>query len=332
MERRHLGSIEVSAIGIGCMGMTGFGGHDSVYGPADRTEAIATIHRAIDLGIDLFDTAEMYGPHDNEELLGEALVGRRDKVRISTKFGFRFQDRKIAGTDSTPANIRRAIEGSLRRLRTDHVDFYFQHRVDPAVPIEQVIETMAALKQEGKIRAIGLSEAGANTIRRAHATHKVDVLQSEYSLWERSIEEEILPVCRELGIGLMPYSPLGRGFLSGQAQRAEAMPEADFRRSDPRYQGSNFDRNMELVDAVAKVAARRGVSTAQVALAWLLHQGPDVVPIPGAKRRATLEDSAGAADLAVAQDDLAALAAAAPPGRVAGERYGSPAQMAMLRI
>jgi aryl-alcohol dehydrogenase-like predicted oxidoreductase len=332
MQKRHLGSLEVSAIGLGCMGMSGFGGHDSVYGPVDRAEAIATIHRAIELGIDLFDTAEMYGPYDNEELLGEALAGRRHQVKLSTKFGFRFEDRRISGTDSSPANIRRAIEGSLRRLRTDHVDFYFQHRVDPAVPIEQVIETMAALQREGKIRAIGLSEAGGNTIRRAHATHKVDVLQSEYSLWERSIEDEILPVCRELGIGLMPYSPLGRGFLSGQAMRAEDMPEADFRRTDPRYQGANYDRNMELVAAVRSIGARHGVSAAQVALAWLLHQGPDIVPIPGAKRRATLEDSAGAADLKLDSAELAELDRICAPGTVSGERYGTPAQMAMLRL
>lgn len=331
MQRRQLGTIDVSAIGVGCMGMAGVNGLQAMYGAVDIDEAIATVHRALELGIDLFDTAEVYGPFINEELLATALEGRRDKAIISTKFGFRIQDGQISGTDSRPAHIREVLEASLRRLRTDHVDILFQHRVDPEVPIEDVIGTMADLKREGKIRAIGLSEAGVDTIRRAHATHPIDVLQSEYSLWERSIEAEILPVCRKLGIGLMPYSPLGRGFLTGKVARAEELPENDYRRNDPRYQGANFDANMRLVQVVETIAARHAASSAQVAIAWLLAQGADVVPIPGSKRRATLEDNVKASDLALNAADLAELANASAPDMVAGERYG-PKAMAMVRI
>jgi aryl-alcohol dehydrogenase-like predicted oxidoreductase len=332
MERRRLGSLEVSALGLGCMGMAGVSGMAAMYGPVDRAEAIATLHRALEIGMDFLDTAEVYGPFANEELLGEALADRRDKATIATKFGFRIRDGKASGVDSSPANIRAVCEASLKRLRTDRIDLFYQHRVDPAVPIEDVVGTLADLKQEGKIRAIGLSEAGADTIRRAHATHPIDALQSEWSLWERTIETDILPVVRELGIGFVPYSPLGRGFLAGTAQRAEDLPQGDYRKTDPRYQGANYDANMRVVAAVRQVADRHKASTAQVAIAWLMAQGPDVVPIPGCKRRTTLEDTAAAATLTLTAEDLAALDAAAPIGATAGERYGNPAMLKMVRL
>jgi aryl-alcohol dehydrogenase-like predicted oxidoreductase len=330
MERRRLGRLEVSAIGLG--GMAGTAGMAAMYGPVDRAEAIATLHRALDIGVDFLDTAEIYGPFANEELLGEALADRRDKAAIATKFGFRIADGKTRGVDSSPANIRAVCEASLKRLRTDRIDLFYQHRVDPAVPIEEVVGTLAELKREGKIRAIGLSEAGAETIRRAHATHPIDALQSEWSLWERTIETDILPVVRELGIGFVPYSPLGRGFLAGTAQRAEELPDSDYRKTDPRYQGANYDTNMQVVAAVRAVADRHAATPAQVAIAWLLAQGPDVVPIPGCKRRTTLEGSAAAADIRLTGDDLADLDAAAPIGATAGERYGNPAMLKMVRI
>jgi aryl-alcohol dehydrogenase-like predicted oxidoreductase len=332
MERRRLGSLEVSALGLGCMGMAGVSGLAAMYGPVDRAEAIATLHRALEIGMDFLDTAEVYGPFGNEELLGEALADRRDKATIATKFGFRIRDGRAQGVDSSPANIRAVCEASLRRLRTDRIDLFYQHRVDPNVPIEDVVGTLADLKREGKILGLGLSEAGAETIRRAHATHPIDALQSEWSLWERTIETEILPVVRELGIGFVPYSPLGRGFLAGTAKRAEELPEGDYRKTDPRYQGANYDANMAVVAAVKAVADRHGASTAQVAIAWLLAQGPDVVPIPGCKRRATLEDTAGAAALKLNAEDLADLDAAAPVGATAGERYGNPAMLKMVRL
>jgi aryl-alcohol dehydrogenase-like predicted oxidoreductase len=343
MQTRKMGQLTVSAIGLGCMGMAGTAGMAAMYGPVDRAEAIATLHRALDLGINFLDTAEVYGPFANEELLGEALAGRRDEAVIATKFGFRIVEDpagnsgatrsfRTRGVDSSPGNIRAVCEASLKRLRTDRIDLFYQHRVDPSVPIEEVIGTLADLKREGKILGIGLSEAGADTIRRAHATHPIDALQSEWSLWERTIETDILPVVRELGIGLVPYSPLGRGFLAGLARRAEELPEGDYRRTDPRYQGANFDANMKAVDAVKAVAARHGATPAQIALAWLLAQGPDVAPIPGSKRRATLEDNAGAVTLALDSADLAALEAAAPVGATAGERYGNPAMLKMVRI
>jgi aryl-alcohol dehydrogenase-like predicted oxidoreductase len=314
------------------MGMAGVSGMAAMYGPVDRAEAIATLHRALEIGMDFLDTAEIYGPFGNEELLGEALADRRDRATIATKFGFRIVDGKPRGTDSSPANIRAVCEASLKRLRTDRIDLFYQHRVDPAVPIEEVVGTLADLKREGKILGIGLSEAGADTIRRAHATHPIDALQSEWSLWERTIETDILPVVRELGIGFVPYSPLGRGFLAGTAQRAEALPEGDYRKTDPRYQGANYDANMAVVAAVKGIADRLGASTAQIAIAWLLAQGPDVVPIPGCKRRATLGDTAGAAALNLSSEDLAALDAAAPVGATAGDRYGSPAMLKMVRL
>ncbi len=332
MQRRKLGSLDVSAIGLGCMGMAGVAGMQAMYGPVDRAEAVATLHRALDIGMNFLDTAEVYGPFANEELLGEALEGRRDEAVIATKFGFNIVDGGVRGVNSQPDHIRAVCEASLKRLRTDRIDLFYQHRVDPAVPIEDVVGTLADLKREGKIRAIGLSEAGPETLRRAHATHPIDALQSEWSLWERTIEMDIIPVIRELGIGFVPYSPLGRGFLTGQAKRAEELPESDYRRNDPRYQGTNFDANLKAADAVRAVADAHGATMAQVALAWLLAQGADVVPIPGSKRRVTLEDNAGAAALELSAADIAALEAAAPIGATSGERYGSPAMMKMVRL
>ncbi|MCG2842766.1 aldo/keto reductase [Sandaracinobacter sp. RS1-74] len=332
MERRKLGTLEVSAIGLGCMGMAGVSGMKAMYGPVDRAEAIATIHRALDLGIDFLDTAEIYGPYANEELVGEALEGRRDRATIATKFGFEIVDGRSVGTDSRPDNIRAVCEASLKRLKTDRIDLFYQHRVDPNVPIEDVVGTLAELKREGKIRAIGLSETGPETLRRAHATHPIDALQSEWSLWERTVEEDIIPVVRELGIGFVPYSPLGRGFLTGQVKRAEELPDSDYRKTDPRYAGANFDANLKAVEAVKAVADRHGATPAQVALAWLLAQGPDVVPIPGSKRRVTLEDNAGAPKLKLTADDLAALDKAAPIGATSGERYGSASMRRMVRL
>lgn len=332
MERRKLGSLDVSAIGLGCMGMAGVAGMAAMYGPVDRAEAFATLHRALELGIDFLDTAEVYGPFANEELLGEALAGKRDKAVIATKFGFNIADGQVRGVNSQPAHIREVCEASLKRLRTDRIDLFYQHRVDPSVPIEDVVGTLADLKREGKILAIGLSEAGPETIRRAHAVHPIDALQSEWSLWERTIEPDIIPLIRELGIGFVPYSPLGRGFLTGNARRAEELPDGDYRKNDPRYQGANFDANMKAADAVKAVASAHGATMAQVALAWLLAQGPDVVPIPGSKRRVTLEDNAGAAAVKLTAADLAALDAAAPIGATSGDRYGSAAMMKMVRL
>jgi aryl-alcohol dehydrogenase-like predicted oxidoreductase len=332
MHYRQLGQgLTVSAIGLGCMGMLK-GGNFNYGGDADLDEAVRTVHRAIELGVTFFDTAEVYGPFANERLLGEAIKGQRDKLVIATKFGFKFtEDGKFLGVDSSRANIHRAVEGSLQRLGIDCIDLYYQHRVDPAVPIEEVIGVLAELQQAGKIKHIGLSEAAAATIRRAAAVAPIAALQSEYSIWEREIEEEILPTCRELGIGIVPYSPLGRGFLTGSVTRAEDLGEGDYRRHDPRYQGENFDANMAIVGVVQAIAARHGVSPAQVALAWLLAQGPDVVPIPGAKRRVTLEDSMAAADVTLSANDLAVIAAAAPVGGTSGPRY-RPAAMEMVRL
>ncbi len=317
LTTRQLGrqGLEVSALGLGCMGMS------QSYGVPDDQESIATLHRAIDLGVTLFDTAEVYGPYTNEELLGRALRGRRDQVIIATKFGWRVEDGRFGGLDSRPARVKAVAEGSLRRLGTDRIDLYYQHRVDPAVPIEDVIGAMADLVREGKVRFLGLSEAGEQTIRRAHAVHPISALQSEYSLWERSLERQIVPVLRELGIGLVPFSPLGRGFLTGTAKRAEEYPEGDYRRGDPRFQGANFDANMRAASVVRDVAARRDATPGQVALAWLLHKGDDIVPIPGTKRRRYLEENVAAADLALDATDIARLDAALPPEVVAGPRY-----------
>ena len=321
MQMRKLGSggPEVSAIGLGCMGMS------FAYGTPeerDERESIATIHRALELGVTFFDTAEAYGPYTNEELLARALEGKRDGVIIATKFGFKFDEKgAIAGVDSRPEHVREAVEGSLRRLRTDHIDLLYQHRVDPAVPIEDVVGAMAALVREGKVRHLGLSEAGERTIRRAHAVHPIAVLQSEYSLWERNLEPSIIPLLRELGIGLVPFAPLGRGFLTGSAKRAEEYPEGDYRRGDPRYQGENFEANVRAASAVRELATRKGVTAGQVALAWLLHKGPDVVPIPGSKRRQHLEENAGAAAVSLDAEEMAELDAALSPDKVSGPRY-----------
>jgi len=329
MEKRKLGSggLEVSAIGLGCMGMS------YAYGTPeerDETESVATIHRAIELGVTFFDTAEAYGPFTNEELLARALRGRRDRVVIATKFGFKFDEKgALAGQDSRPEHIREVVEASLRRLQTDHIDLLYQHRVDRAVPIEAVVDTMAALVREGKVRYLGLSEAGEQTIRRAHAVHPIAALQSEYSLWERNLESRIIPLLRELGIGLVPFAPLGRGFLAGSVKRAEEYPEGDYRRGDPRYQGENFDANMRAASAVRELASRKGVTPGQIALAWLLHKGPSVVPIPGTKRRHHLEDNVGAVAVSLGAEEMNGLDAALAPENVSGPRY-SEKQMAQV--
>lgn len=330
MKYRKLGpELEVSALGLGCMPMAGIG--KSMYGTASRAESLATIDRAIELGVTFFDTAEVYGPFINEELLGQAIRGRRERLVIATKFGFAFNDGQVTGVDSSPANIRRACEGSLKRLGVETIDLFYQHRVDPNVPIEETVGAMAELVKEGKVRYLGLSEAGAATLKKAHATHPIAALQSEYSLWERGIEEDILPVCQDLGIGFVPYSPLGRGFLTGQISSRDDLPEDDYRRNDPRYSEENFALNMKLVDVVKVVAGRHHCSPAQIALAWLLAQGDFIVPIPGSKRRATLEDSMAAVDIILTEADLDELETAAPVGGTAGPRYGE-TMMSMVRL
>ncbi|WP_312489278.1 aldo/keto reductase [Sphingomonas sp.] len=330
MKYRTLGpEFEVSALGLGCMPMAGIG--RNMYGEASEAESIATIHRAIELGVTLFDTAEIYGPLVNEELVGRAIRGKRDAVVIATKFGFRYDENGMTGVDSTPANVQRSCEGSLKRLGVETIDLFYQHRVDPHVPIEETVGAMGRLVEQGKVRRLGLSEASAETIRRAAAVHPIAAVQSEYSLWERDVEADILPVVRELGIGFVPYSPLGRGFLTGQITKREDLPEGDYRRNDPRYSEENFDRNMKVVEAVRQIAAAHDASAAQVALAWLLAQGDDIVPIPGSKRRATLEDSMKAAGLTLSVEELVRLDAASPRGGTAGPRYGERA-MAMTRL
>jgi aryl-alcohol dehydrogenase-like predicted oxidoreductase len=322
--------LDVSAIGIGCMPMVR-GGNITYGAAAADDESIATIHRAIDLGINFFDTAEMYGPFANERLLGEAIRGKRDGLVIATKFALRWDGDQPVGIDGSPENARRACEGSLQRLGIDTIDLFYQHRVDPNVPIEETVGGMAELVSEGKVRHIGLSEAAPETLRRAHAVHPIAALQSEYSLWEREVEDDILPVCRELGIGFVPYSPLGRGFLTGDIRSRADLPADDWRHNDPRYSEENFGANLKIVDAIRVVADRHGVSLARIALAWLMAQGDDIVPIPGVKRRATLEDSAGAVEVALSAQDLADLDAAAPRGGTAGPRYGERG-MRMVRL
>jgi len=326
MQRRTLGTqgLTVSALGLGCMGMS------QSYGASDERESIATIHRALDLGVTFFDTAEAYGPYSNEELVGRALHGRRDDVVIATKFGFKINpDSKshITGVDGTVANAKRATEASLKRLDVDAIDLLYQHRRDPGVPIEETVGALKELVEAGKVRYIGLSEVGANTLRRAHAVHPISALQSEYSLWERGIEDEVLPVLRELGIGLVPFSPLGRGFLTGAVTSNVDLPEDDFRRNDPRFGPDNAAKNAEIVAAAKKIAAAHSVSAAQVALAWVLAKGDDVVPIPGTKRVRYLEDNVGAAAIEVSVSEMRELDACAQ--RTAGARY-SAAMMSMI--
>jgi aryl-alcohol dehydrogenase-like predicted oxidoreductase len=331
MKYRTLGhGLQVSAIGIGCMPM--IKGGNILYGEAaDIGESTRAIHRAIDLGVTFFDTAEIYGPFANEELLGQAIKGKRERLVIATKFGFKFDGKQITGVDGSPANARRACEGSLQRLGIDTIDLFYQHRVDPSVPIEETVGGMMELVQEGKVRHIALSEAGPDTLRRAAKAAPITALQSEYSIWERDVEEEILGICHEHGIGFVPYSPLGRGFLAGAVRSRDELPENDWRRNDPRYSDENLPVNLAIVDAIGAVADQHGASKAQVALAWLLAQGDDIVPIPGTKRRATMEDSVAAADVTRTADDLAAIEAAAPRGGTSGPRYGEQG-MRMVRI
>ena len=317
MKTRILGKdLSVSEVGLGCMGMSEF------YGPGDEAESLRTIALALDLGLTFLDTADMYGPFTNERLVGKAIAGRRDQVVLATKFGNeRLPDGTRLGINGTPDYVRRACDASLERLGVDTIDLYYQHRVDKKVPIEDTVGAMAGLVQAGKVRHLGLSEASANTIRRAHAVHPITALQSEYSLWSRDPEEEILGTLRELGIGFVPYSPLGRGFLTGQIKRPEDIPEGDFRRSNPRFQGENFARNLTLVERVKEIAAEKDATPGQLALAWVLAQGPDFVPIPGTKRTEYLRENVGAADVQLSAEDLRRLDEIAPPGVAAGERY-----------
>jgi aryl-alcohol dehydrogenase-like predicted oxidoreductase len=326
LKRRVLGrqGLEVSALGLGCMGMS------QSYGTSfDEAESIATIHRAIELGVDFFDTAEVYGPFVNEELVGRALKGKRDKVIVATKFGFSIRNGQTVGVDSRPEHIREVADASLRRLGTDRIDLFYQHRVDPRVPIEDVAGAVGTLVREGKVRFFGLSEAGAANIRRAHAAHPMSALQSEYSLWERNLEPEIIPLLREVGIGLVPFSPLGRGFLTGTAKPAEEYPESDYRRRDPRFQRSNFEANMRAAETVRDLAREKHAAPGQIALAWLLHKGEDIVPIPGTKRRAFLDENVAATKIVLNAGEVARLDAALPPETVSGPRY-TPQMMAMI--
>jgi aryl-alcohol dehydrogenase-like predicted oxidoreductase len=329
MKTRTLGrnGPEVSAIGLGCMGMSAF------YGtPVDQANADAVIRRALDLGVTFLDTAEMYGPHVNEVQVGQALAGRRDRAFVATKFGINYNaDRTALMVDGSPANVRRAIEGSLTRLNMDHVDLYYLHRVDANTPIEETVGAMAELVSEGKVRFLGLSEASPATLRRAHAVHPITALQTEYSLWSREPEDELFATVRELGVGFVPYSPLGRGFLSGQIRSPEDLEPGDFRRTNPRFMGENFQKNLDLVEAIKAVAAGKGVTAAQLALAWVLHQGEDLVPIPGTRRVSTLEENAAAADIVLTAADLAAIETAFPRDAASGHRYAEVARAALNR-
>jgi aryl-alcohol dehydrogenase-like predicted oxidoreductase len=317
MPQRKLGSqgLVVSELGLGCMGMSEF------YGPRDDQESIETLQRAVDLGIDFFDTSDMYGPYHNEELVGRTLKPMRDRVIVATKFGIvRHPDgrREINGR---PEYVRSACDASLKRLALDHIDLYYQHRVDRSVPIEETVGAMAALVKAGKVRYLGLSEASAKTIRRAHATHPISALQSEYSLWSRDLENDVIPTLRELGIGLVAYSPLGRGFLSGEFKSPDDFPQSDFRRLNPRFQGDNFKRNLAVVERVTKIATEKGVTPSQLALAWVLARGQDIVPIPGTKRRKYLEENAAAVKIQLSEIDLSSIEEVAPKGFASGDRY-----------
>jgi aryl-alcohol dehydrogenase-like predicted oxidoreductase len=320
MNTRKLGELEVSAEGLGCMGMSAF------YGTADETESIATIHRARELGITFLDTAQLYGPMTNEQLVGQAIRRNRDDYVIATKFARRIERDTVPGEistlgplDGSPEHVRRSIDGSLQRLGVDHIDLYYQHRVDPNVPIEETVGAMGELVEQGKVRHIGLSEAAPDTIRRAHAVHPITAVQTEYSLWTRHVEEGVLPTCRELGIGFVAYSPLGRGFLSGRFKNPEELDENDFRRRGPRFTGDNLKANLRLAEKVAEIAAEKDVTPAQLALAWVLAQGEDIVPIPGTKRRKYLEENAAAVEVELSQSDLERIAAELPTA--AGDRY-----------
>jgi aryl-alcohol dehydrogenase-like predicted oxidoreductase len=318
MRKRELGSsgLEIAALGLGCMGMSEF------YGTADEAESLATIDRALDLGITLFDTADVYGPHTNERLVGRALAGRRDSVVLATKFGIvRGSDPNARGVNGRPDYVRRCCDASLARLGVDHVDLYYQHRVDPDVPIEETVGAMSRLVDAGKVRFLGLSEAAPATIRRAHAVHPIAAVQFEYSLWTRDPEDGVLPLCRELSIGFVAYSPLGRGFLTGAIRRFEDFAPDDYRRQSPRFMGDNFAKNLELVARIGEIAKEKKCTPAQLALAWLLSRGPDIVPIPGTKRRDRLEENVGALDVVLDASDLARIEEAAPVGAAQGARY-----------